>query len=110
MCQFEIYRDDAGQHRWRLRATNGLIVAESGEGYARRRGAERGIDILKQEAAAAPVVQLIGAKPARSPEGEINIEIRAEPGLVHELTSELIEDLRTNGPIRQELKHHESSD
>lgn len=32
----EIYLDMICEHRWRLRATNGRIVAEGGEGYARR--------------------------------------------------------------------------
>ncbi len=32
----EIYRDTRGEYRWRVRATNGRIVADSGEGYANR--------------------------------------------------------------------------
>lgn len=31
--KFEIYRDDAGEFRWRLKAANGRIVADSSEGY-----------------------------------------------------------------------------
>lgn len=30
---FEVYDDKAGESRWRLKASNGKIVAESGEGY-----------------------------------------------------------------------------
>lgn len=30
----EIYRDARGEYRWRVRASNGRIVADSGEGYA----------------------------------------------------------------------------
>lgn len=37
--RFEIYRDKIGDHRWRLRAVNGRIVAESGEGYRKRHAA-----------------------------------------------------------------------
>jgi len=33
---FEFYRDRAKEWRWRLRASNGRIVADSGEGYKRR--------------------------------------------------------------------------
>jgi uncharacterized protein YegP (UPF0339 family) len=33
MYRFKIYRDRAGEYRWRLRAGNGTIVATSGEGY-----------------------------------------------------------------------------
>lgn len=38
MARYEIYRDTAGQWRWRLVAGNGRIVA-SGEGYKTRPGA-----------------------------------------------------------------------
>lgn len=37
--RLELYTDRRGKHRWRLRARNGRIVAESGQGYARRNGA-----------------------------------------------------------------------
>jgi len=36
------YRDKAGEWRWRLKATNGRIVADSGEGYQRLRDCLRG--------------------------------------------------------------------
>lgn len=32
----EVYKDGAGQWRWRRVAGNGRIVADSGEGYANR--------------------------------------------------------------------------
>lgn len=32
----ELYRDASGEWRWRLRAKNGKILADSGEGYKRR--------------------------------------------------------------------------
>lgn len=32
----ELYRDKQLQHRWRLRATNGRLIANCGEGYRRR--------------------------------------------------------------------------
>ncbi len=34
--QFEIYSDVAGEYRWRLKADNGEIIADSAEGYNRR--------------------------------------------------------------------------
>jgi len=37
----EIYRDDAGEYRWRLRAANGELVATAGEGFTREADAER---------------------------------------------------------------------
>lgn len=36
----EFYSDKRGKHRWRLRARNNRIVAESGQGYGRRHDAK----------------------------------------------------------------------
>lgn len=33
MLTFETYQDDAGEYRWRLRHSNGNVLADSGEGY-----------------------------------------------------------------------------
>lgn len=35
----QIYQDKSGEHRWRLRAANGRIMADSGEGFEAFRGA-----------------------------------------------------------------------
>lgn len=35
----EIYKDDAGEYRWRRVSENGRIVATSGEGYVDHYGA-----------------------------------------------------------------------
>lgn len=40
---FEIYEDAAEGWRWRLRARNGRIVADSGEAYRSERNVERAI-------------------------------------------------------------------
>lgn len=40
---FEVYQDRGGDWRWRLRAVNGRIVADSAEGYASRRNARRAV-------------------------------------------------------------------
>lgn len=32
----ELYRDNSGKYRWRVKADNGNIVADSGEGYENR--------------------------------------------------------------------------
>ena len=57
MPKYEIYRDDAGEWRWRLTASNGRIVA-SGEGYKRRSGAQAGVDAHRRAAKTAKVVVL----------------------------------------------------
>lgn len=36
-----VYRDKAGAWRWQLRATNGRIVADCGEGYTRQDDCEK---------------------------------------------------------------------
>ncbi|WP_435320682.1 HVO_2922 family protein [Haloarchaeobius sp. TZWSO28] len=45
---FELYRDSASEWRWRLVATNGNIIADSGEGYSSKQGAKRGIESVKR--------------------------------------------------------------
>lgn len=37
----DVYKDKAGQFRWRLRARNGKIIASSSEGYASKRNVMR---------------------------------------------------------------------
>lgn len=41
---FEVYKDTAGQWRWRLRSRNGRVVADSAEGYASKRNARRAVN------------------------------------------------------------------
>ncbi len=45
--RFELYRDAAGEWRWRLRVQNGQVIADSAEGYARREDCEHGIALVK---------------------------------------------------------------
>jgi len=52
---FEVFQDNAGEWRWRLVATNGNIIADSGEGYRSKQGVERGIESVKRSAAGADV-------------------------------------------------------
>ena len=42
----ELYADDAGAWRWRIRARNGRIVACSGESFHGQREAMRSLDRL----------------------------------------------------------------
>ncbi|WP_224338127.1 HVO_2922 family protein [Haloprofundus halobius] len=48
MATFEVFRDKAGEWRWRLVATNGNIIADSGEGYQSKQGVKRGIESVKR--------------------------------------------------------------
>lgn len=47
--KFEIYTDKAGEFRFRLKATNGEIIA-TGEGYASKAGCKNGIESIKKNA------------------------------------------------------------
>lgn len=66
MAAFELYKDKDRQFRWRLRAGNGRIIADSGEGYVRRIDCEHGIELLKTEAAGAVVRDLTAAEQAEA--------------------------------------------
>jgi amphi-Trp domain-containing protein len=52
---FEVYRDRADEWRWRLVHDNGNIVADSGEGYARRATALNGLRSVQHNAPGASV-------------------------------------------------------
>ena len=54
--KFEIYLDKAGEFRFRLKATNGQVIATS-EGYVAKNSCENGIASVKKNAAEAPVVE-----------------------------------------------------
>ena len=54
--KFEMYQDKAGQYRFRLKATNGKIIATS-EGYVTKASCENGIDSIKTNAAEAETVE-----------------------------------------------------
>ncbi|HEY3336685.1 MAG TPA: 50S ribosomal protein L21 [Candidatus Limnocylindrales bacterium] len=50
---FEIYEDNGGEWRWRLRASNGELVAISEEGFASRAGVIRTLDVVRRNVAEA---------------------------------------------------------
>lgn len=54
--RFEIYQDGANEWRWRLVVSNGNIIADSGEGYSSKQGAERGIQSVKRSAPDAQII------------------------------------------------------
>lgn len=41
--KLDIYKDSRGEWRWRLRARNGKIVADSGEGYKTTAGVRKAV-------------------------------------------------------------------
>ena len=54
---FELFEDKEGKWRWRLKHTNGNILADSGEGYASKQKARQGLQSVKQNAPGADVVE-----------------------------------------------------
>ena len=46
-AKLEIYRDARGEWRWRLRASNGRILADSGEGYRRRASVRKAVECVR---------------------------------------------------------------
>jgi uncharacterized protein YegP (UPF0339 family) len=49
--KFETYQDAKKEHRWRLKATNGQVIATSGQGYTDKRDRDNAIDRIKKDAA-----------------------------------------------------------
>ena len=62
---FEVYKDKAGEFRWRLRMTNTKVIATSGEGYASKQACEEGIESVKKHAADAAIEEKSDAEPAK---------------------------------------------
>ena len=52
--KFEVYTDKAGEFRFRLKATNGQIIA-TGEGYKSKAGCMNGIDSIRKNAPEASI-------------------------------------------------------
>jgi uncharacterized protein YegP (UPF0339 family) len=52
--KFEVYKDKAGEFRFRLKASNGEVVAV-GEGYSTKAGAVAGTEAVQRAAAGASI-------------------------------------------------------
>src|SRR5262245_35570744 len=46
--KFEVYQDKSGDFRWRLLASNGQVVATSGQGYKKKDDCLNGIESVKR--------------------------------------------------------------
>ncbi len=55
--KFEIYVDKAGEYRFRLKASNGEIIAV-GEGYQAKAGCVNGIESIKKNVDGAKIVEI----------------------------------------------------
>ncbi|MBR1583727.1 MAG: YegP family protein [Spirochaetales bacterium] len=54
--KYEVYKDKAGEFRFRLRASNGQIIL-TGEGYTAKAGCLNGIDSIGRNAPDAEIVK-----------------------------------------------------
>jgi uncharacterized protein YegP (UPF0339 family) len=54
--KFEIYKDKAGEFRFRLKAKNGEIIAAS-EGYVKKDSCKNGIESVRKNAPDAPITE-----------------------------------------------------
>jgi len=54
--KFEVYEDKGGEFRFRLKATNGQVIAVS-EGYSAKAGCLNGIESVKKNAVDAEIVE-----------------------------------------------------
>lgn len=52
--KYQIYKDQSGQWRWRLKSSNGRIIATASEAYVNKSDCLRSIDIMK-DSKSAPV-------------------------------------------------------
>ncbi len=56
MAKFQLFKDKKGEYRWRLRADNNEIIADSAEGYVNKSDCKHGIDLVKRLSPGAEVV------------------------------------------------------
>jgi uncharacterized protein YegP (UPF0339 family) len=54
-AKFEIYQDSKSEYRWRLKSSNGQVIATGGEGYTSKSGCENGIAAVKRDAPSADI-------------------------------------------------------
>lgn len=54
--KFEVYKDRAGKYRFRLKASNGQVVA-TGEAYETKAAAKKGCESGQNAAASAPIIE-----------------------------------------------------
>lgn len=54
--KFEVYKDKRKEWRWRLRASNGKILAVSSEGYSKRTHALEMMRVIQENSPKAKVV------------------------------------------------------
>jgi uncharacterized protein YegP (UPF0339 family) len=54
-AEFELYKDNKGEFRWRLQADNNKVIADSAESYTTKANCEKGIADVRRLAPSVPV-------------------------------------------------------
>lgn len=57
MLTATVYKDDSGEWRWRIVHDNGNVLADSGEGYARKEDALHGLGLVTRAGSVDVVVE-----------------------------------------------------
>jgi uncharacterized protein YegP (UPF0339 family)/uncharacterized membrane protein len=98
---FELYEDRGGKYRWRLRHRNSNIIADSAQGYARKVGAQNGIESVRRNALGGALVALDTELEESTDEADEGV-VAYPPG-ESKATFELYEDKA--GAYRWRLQH-----
>ena len=77
---FEVFRDAAGEYRWRLVHENGNVLADSGEGYSSRSKAQQGLDSVRSNAGGAGLEFPDGDDEGRAGESKATFEAYEDKG------------------------------
>ena len=56
--RFEVYKDKAGEYRFRLKAPNGEIIVTTSEGYSSKKSCIKGIQSVKKNVLKPKIVEL----------------------------------------------------
>lgn len=100
-AQFELYEDNGGEYRWRLRHRNGNLIADSGEGYTQRHNAQGGMQSVRRNALGATT--LLIESEADLPETGATERLVVPATTESQADFELYED--TGGEYRWRLRH-----
>lgn len=66
--RLEVFKDKAGEFRWRRRAGNSQIISTSGEGYVEKRNALHGLRLANSDMEGCRFVDLTVEDPQEEPE------------------------------------------
>jgi len=95
---FELYEDNAGKYRWRLRHRNSNVIADSAQGYSSRQKAIQGLRSVQSNAAGGAVVFFEDAT-----EDDTAEDVPVVPAPESDARFELFED--SAGEFRWRLRH-----